>query len=67
MESKLLAHGHNGEYWLAVSKVDRSKVVVKKPAATITTEMLGQEVNALLKCKHPNVIQFIMADMSATE
>ena len=67
MESKLLAHGHNGEYWLAVSKVDRSKVVVKKPAATVTTEMLGQEVNALLKCKHPNVIQFIMADMSATE
>ena len=67
MESKLLAHGHNGEYWLAVSKVDRSKVVVKKPPATITTEMLGQEVNALLKCKHPNVIQFIMVDMSAIE
>ena len=36
MESKLLANGHNGEYWLAVSKVDRSEVVIKKPAAKIT-------------------------------
>ena len=67
MDSKLLAQGHSGDYWLAVSKVDRSKVVIKKPAATITTEMSCHEVNALLKCKHPNVIHFIMADMNATD
>ena len=63
----MLAQGRSGEFWLAVSRVDRSKVVVKKPAATSSAEMLGQEVNALLKCKHPNVIQFIMADMNTTE
>ena len=67
MESRLLAQGHSGEFWLAASRVDKSKVVVKKPAAKISAKMLGQEVNALLKCKHPNVIQLIMADMNTTE
>ena len=52
---------------MAVSRVDRSKVVIKKPAATSSAEMLGEEVNALLKCKHPNIVQFIMADMNTTE
>ena len=63
----MLAQSYSGDFWLAVSRVDRSKVVVKKPATTISVEMLGQEINALLKCKHPNVIQFIMADMNAIE
>ena len=63
----MLAKGHSGEFWLAVSRVNKSKVVVKKPAATFSAEMLGQEINVLFKCKHPNVIEFIMADMNATE
>ena len=60
---------HSGVYYrLAVNNIDRSKVVIKKkPAVTITTEMLGQEINVLLKCKHPNVIHFIMAGMNTTE
>ena len=58
---------HSRYFWLAVNKVERSKVVIKKPVATITTEMLGQEINALLKCKHPNVIYFIIVDMNATD
>ena len=65
---KELAHSHSGEYgWRLVKLTDQRLLLRNQRQQLTTTEMLGQEVNALLKCKHPNVIQFIMADMSATD
>ena len=63
----MLEQGHSGEFWLAVNKINGSKVVVKKPAATISKETLNQEINALTKCRHPNVIKFIIAVMRTPE
>jgi len=64
---KILAQGHSGEYWLAINKINNSKVVIKKPTAAISVEMLGQEIDAVLKSKHPNVIQLINAYVNPTE
>ena len=64
MEVKVLAYGQTGEFWLAINKIDRSKIVTKKPADTISKEMLGKEIDMLEHCQHPNIIKFISADLN---
>jgi len=56
---EILAKGSTGEYWLAVNKIDRSKVVIKKPLETISPVVLGQEVHVLKCCQHPNIVRMI--------
>jgi len=55
----ILAKGSTGEYWLAINKIDRSKVVIKKPLETILPIILGQEVHVLKCCQHPNIVRMI--------
>lgn len=64
---KALAYGQSGEFWLAVNKIDESRVVTKKPANTISKEMLGKEIDMLENTHHPNIIKFISADLNYTE
>ena len=59
VEMNILAKGSTGEYWLAVNKIDRSKVVIKKPLETISSAVLGQEVHVLKCCQHPNIVKLI--------
>jgi len=64
---KILAQGESGEFWLAANKVNGSMAVVKKPKATFTQKMLGEEIDLLVSCQHPNIIKFITADFHASE
>ena len=56
VEEKKLANGRSGEFWLAVDKKGRSKVVIKKP---ISMDIFTRERNALANISHPNVICLI--------
>ncbi|XP_065920332.1 proto-oncogene tyrosine-protein kinase LCK-like isoform X2 [Dysidea avara] len=67
VEVKVLAHGQSGEFWLAVNRFNGWKVVTKKPKATISQELLGNEIHLLSLCQHPNVIRFISADLNQSE
>lgn len=66
VEMKILAQAQSGEFWLAVNKVNRSKVVVKKPRPSISSQILGREINCLKSCQHPNIIRFITANIDST-
>ena len=54
------------EFWLAVNRIDDTKVVIKK-ATESSGEMqalLGQEVHALKSCHHPNIVRLITPILS---
>ena len=58
----LISKGNSGEYWLAVSKSDSTKVVIKKPASSMLS--LGEQVHVLTLCQHPNIVKLISPILS---
>ena len=71
MEKKLLAHGQSGEFWLAVSKYNGSKVVIKKPNSSMAVsskmQQLNQEINSLKCCRHSNIIRLLTVDFNPSQ
>lgn len=63
VETKILAVGNSGEFWLAANKTNNTKVVIKK-ATEFAAAMLGQEVHVLTCCHHPNIVSLISPILS---
>ena len=65
VETNTLAVTNAAEFWLAVHRIDGTKVVIKKATDQgSAVEMLGQEVHALTCCRHPNIIRLITPILS---
>ena len=71
VEKKMLAHGHSGDFWLAISKYNGSKVVIKKPnsgmAVSSKMQHLNQEINSLKCCQHSNIIHLLAVDFNSSQ
>ena len=63
VEMNLISKGNSGEIWLAACKSDCTKVVIKKPADSMLPT-LGEEVNVLTLCQHPNIVKLISPILS---
>ena len=63
VELSLITKGNSGEFWLAIGKSDCTKVVIKKPADS-KLQVLGEEVNVLTLCQHPNIVKLISPILS---
>ena len=64
---KALSYSQSGEFWLAVNRVDKSKIVIKNLLDITSKEMLGKEIDILEHCRHPNIIKLISADLNYPE
>ena len=68
VEKEMIAHGQSGEFWLAISKHNGSKVVIKKPNSSMAVsskmQQLNQEINSLKSCQHSNIIRLLAVDFN---
>ena len=66
VETNTLTVTNAAEFWLAINRIDGTKVVIKKatgPPVEVQV-MLGQEVHALTCCRHPNIVRLITPILS---
>ena len=66
VETNMLTVTSTAEFWLAVNRIDSTKVVIKK-ATESSGEMqalLGEEVHVLKSCHHPNIVRLITPILS---